>query len=74
LGGVNEAISDLEKKMKDLNTLIYISRETKAMQDMINSLNGEITEMSGDLNTNEDSIAGLLNILLTQLDEAYETV
>lgn len=36
--------------------MIYISRETKAMQDMIKSLNGEITEMSGDLHTNENSI------------------
>ena len=43
-------------KMKDLNTLIHISRETKAMQDMINSLNGEITEMSGDLHINDNSI------------------
>ena len=74
MGGANEAIRDLEKKMKDLNSLIYISRETKAMHDMINSLNGEITEMSGDLHTNENSISGLLNILFTQLNEAHETV
>ena len=38
LGSANEAIRDLEKKMKDLNSLIYISRETKAMHDMINFL------------------------------------
>jgi hypothetical protein len=56
LGGVNETIRDLEKKMKELTNMIYISRETKAMQDMIKSLNGEITEMSGDLHTNENSI------------------
>jgi hypothetical protein len=67
-------MKDLDLRMKDLATSIHISRETKSMQDMISSLNGEISAMSGDLNRNENSIQGLLSVLLAELSHAEETV
>lgn len=74
LDNVHKMIADIDARMKDLANALHISRETKSMHDMISSLNGEITEMSGDLNRNENSIQGLLNVLLKQLNHAAETV
>ena len=51
-----------------------MSRDMKAMQDLINNLNQEINELCGDMDENENSIKGVVKNLNSLLTSTTETL